>query len=193
MGSWRVGHDWATSLSRAGEGSGSPLQCSCLENPRDGRAWWAAVYGVSQSQTRLKRLSSRGSSRVITKKKLIADAQKLKMIQSMCANAIAQLYLTVCNPMDCSLPGSSVYEIFQARILKWQVATPIPGDLPNPGIKPAVLALPAMASRFFTTVLPGKPSSKCTTTNSKRRKQNNLGKKKSQNNEPNGKSSSFAT
>ena len=41
-----------------GEGNGNPLQCSCLENPRDGRAWWAAVYGVSQSQTRLKRLSS---------------------------------------------------------------------------------------------------------------------------------------
>ena len=37
-----------------GEGNGNPLQCSCLENPRDGRAWWAAVYGVAQSQTRLK-------------------------------------------------------------------------------------------------------------------------------------------
>ena len=46
------------SLSCIGEGSGSPLQCSCLENPRDGRAWWAAVYGVAQSRTRLKRLSS---------------------------------------------------------------------------------------------------------------------------------------
>ena len=46
------------SLSRSGEGNGNPLQCSCLENPRDGRAWWAAVYGVIQSQTRLKRLSS---------------------------------------------------------------------------------------------------------------------------------------
>ena len=46
------------SLSRIGEGNGSPLQCSCLENPRDGGAWWAAVYGVAQSRTRLKRLSS---------------------------------------------------------------------------------------------------------------------------------------
>ena len=46
------------SLSRIGEGNGNPLQCSCLENPRDGGAWWAAVYGVAQSQTRLKRLSS---------------------------------------------------------------------------------------------------------------------------------------
>ena len=46
------------SLSCLGEGNGKPLQCSCLENPRDGGAWWAAVYGVAQSRTRLKRLSS---------------------------------------------------------------------------------------------------------------------------------------
>ena len=46
------------SLSRIGEGNGNPLQCSCLENPRDGGAWSAAVYGVAQSRTRLKRLSS---------------------------------------------------------------------------------------------------------------------------------------
>ena len=57
-GSLRVGHDWATSLSRIGEGNGNPLQCSCLENPRDGGAWWAAIYGVAQSRTRLKWLSS---------------------------------------------------------------------------------------------------------------------------------------
>ena len=44
-----------------GEGNGNPLQCSCLENPRDGGAWWAAVYGVAQSRTRLKRLSSSSS------------------------------------------------------------------------------------------------------------------------------------
>ena len=49
------------SLSCAGEGNGNPLQCSCLENPRDGGAWWAAVYGVSWSQTQLKRLSSSSS------------------------------------------------------------------------------------------------------------------------------------
>ena len=46
------------SLSCIGEGHGNPLQCSCLENPRDGGAWWAAVYGVTQSRTRLKWLSS---------------------------------------------------------------------------------------------------------------------------------------
>ena len=50
------------SLWCIGEGNGNPLQCSCLENPRDGGAWWASVYGVTQSQTRLKRLSSSSSS-----------------------------------------------------------------------------------------------------------------------------------
>ena len=49
------------SLSCIGEGNGNPLECSCLENPRDRGAWWAAVYGVAQSQTRLKRRSSSSS------------------------------------------------------------------------------------------------------------------------------------
>ena len=49
------------SLSCIGEGNDNPLQYSCLENPKDGGAWWAAVYGVAQSQTRLKRLSSSGA------------------------------------------------------------------------------------------------------------------------------------
>ena len=49
------------SFSCIGEGNGSPLQCSCLENPRDRGAWWAAIYGVTQSRTRLKRFSSSSS------------------------------------------------------------------------------------------------------------------------------------
>ena len=62
MGSLRVRHNWATSLSlftfTHWKRKWHPTQCSCLENPRDGGAWWAAVYGVAQSQTWLKRLSS---------------------------------------------------------------------------------------------------------------------------------------
>ena len=62
MGSRRVGHDWATSLSlfpfMHWRRKWQPLQCSCLENPSDEGAWWAAVYGVAQSRTQLKRLSS---------------------------------------------------------------------------------------------------------------------------------------
>ena len=50
------------SLSCIGEGNGNPLQCSCLENPRDGEAWWAAICGVAQRRTQLKRLSSSSSS-----------------------------------------------------------------------------------------------------------------------------------
>ena len=65
MGSLRVGHNWITSLSLflscIGEGNGNPLQCSCLENPRDGGVWWAAIYGVAQSRPRLKRLSKSSS------------------------------------------------------------------------------------------------------------------------------------
>ena len=62
------------SLSRKGEGNGNPLQCSCLENPRDRRAWWAAVYGVAQSRTRLKRLSS-SSSRALLRPSLSSEGR----------------------------------------------------------------------------------------------------------------------
>ena len=77
MGSLRVGHDWATSLSLSlftftfhfhfslsyiGERNGNPLLCSCLEDPKDGGAWWAAIYGVAQSRAWLKWLSSSSSS-----------------------------------------------------------------------------------------------------------------------------------
>ena len=65
MGSLRVGHDWATSLSlftfMHWRGKCNSLQCSCLENPRDGGAWWAAIYGVAQSWIQLKQLSSSSS------------------------------------------------------------------------------------------------------------------------------------
>ena len=53
---------------------------------------------------------------------------------------VAQLYTTLCNPMDCSLPGSTIRGIFQARILEW-VAIPSPGDLPDPGTEPGSPAL----------------------------------------------------
>ena len=67
IGLLRVGHDWATSILlftftfhfHAMEKEMATLQCSCLENPRDSRAWWAAVYGVAQSRTRLKWLSKK--------------------------------------------------------------------------------------------------------------------------------------
>jgi len=66
------------SLSCIGEGNGNPLQCSCLENPRDGGAWWAAIYGVAQSRTRLKQLSS--SSKQQTNDRCKARTQDLSPI-----------------------------------------------------------------------------------------------------------------
>ena len=70
MGSQRVRTEqlhFHLSLSCIGEGNGNPLQCSCLENPRDRGAWWAATSGVAQSRTRLKRLSSSIVSFVVQK------------------------------------------------------------------------------------------------------------------------------
>ena len=64
---------------------------------------------------------------------------------------------TLCNPLDCSPPGSSVHGIFWARILEWVAISSSPGDLPDPGIVPTPLAPPALAG-FFTTAPPGKPT-----------------------------------
>ena len=66
----------------------------------------------------------------------------------------AQWCLTLCDPMDCSPPGSSVRGIFQAGILEW-VAIPPLGDVPDPEVEPASLASRVLAGRFFTTAPPG--------------------------------------
>ena len=63
---------------------------------------------------------------------------------------------TLCDPVDCSPPGSSIHGILQARILQWVAILP-PRDLPDPGVKPAPLVSPAQAGRFFTTAQAGKP------------------------------------
>ena len=63
---------------------------------------------------------------------------------------LLQSLLTLCNPVDCGPPGSSVCGILQARILEW-VACPPPGDLPDVGINPISFTSPALAGRFFTT------------------------------------------
>ena len=71
---------------------------------------------------------------------------------SMCAQSCP----TLCDPMDCSPPGSSVLVIFQAIVLEW-VAISSSGDLPYPGIEPKSLASPALVGSFFTTAPPGEP------------------------------------
>ena len=60
---------------------------------------------------------------------------------------VAQLCLTLCDPMGCSPPGSSVHGVLQAKMLE-QVAIPPPGDLPNPGIEPISYVSPALAGKF---------------------------------------------
>ena len=75
------------SLLCIGEGNGNPLQCSCLENPRDRGAWWASVYGVAQSRTRLKWLSSSSMHR----KRATLVAQRLKHLPGMQESRVRSL------------------------------------------------------------------------------------------------------
>ena len=75
-----------------------------------------------------------------------------------CCCSVAKSYPALCNPMVCSLPGSSVHGISQARILDWVVIS-FSRDIPNPGIKPTS---PSLACGFFTTEPPGKPNIKHT-------------------------------
>ena len=91
------------SLSCIGEGNGNPLQCSCLENPRDGGAWWAAVYGVAQSQTWLKRLSSSSSS----------SSSRINQDTTCLENALAMH----------SKRLKSIHIAWHSNPLSWQMAT----------------------------------------------------------------------
>ena len=129
-----------------GEGNGN--QCSCLENPRDRGDWWAAVYGVAQSWTQLKRLSSSSSSSLIsfqskghsrvfshtTVEKYQFLGTQLSLVQlshhymtagktiALTAAAAAKSFQscpTLCDPTDGSPPGSPIPEILQARPLEW--------------------------------------------------------------------------
>ena len=74
------------SLSCIGEGNGNPLQCSCLENLRDEGAWWAAVYGVAQSRTQLKRLSS--SSSIVFVKLCYANIKFFTFNKTFCNESL---------------------------------------------------------------------------------------------------------
>ena len=148
------------SLSCIGEGNGDPLQCSCLENPRDGGAWWAAVYGVAQSRTRLKRLSSSSilchclralflytclpTSYSVSKVLLSEITLIYFTLQCVCAQLLSGVWLfgnpwtVACQVLSRELP----------RQEHWSgLPFPTPGDLPDLGIEPES---PALAGRFFT-------------------------------------------
>ena len=102
------------SLSCIGEGNGNPLQCSCLENPRDGGAWWAAVYGVTQSQTWLKWLSS--SSRFVT-----AFLPRNRCLLISWLQSLSAVILEPKKFGDYSCPNSRDV-ILAERIQKWNYA-----------------------------------------------------------------------
>ena len=95
--------DFHFSLSCIGEGNGNPLQCSCLENPRDGGAWLAAIYGVTQSRKRLNQLSSSSSSRPSCQ-----EMQPVTPVQQMPLLLQHQSYgslMSVEGPASSQLPG----------------------------------------------------------------------------------------
>ena len=136
----RFGHDWVTSLSLSlsyiGERNGNPLQWSCLENPRNGGAWWAAVYGVAQSQAQLKWLSSSSMSISLEEAELFQIMDSLSFTQdkqvrvltiiliwsminenriikgakvSVQLSPVPQLRPTLFDPTDCSMLGLPVH------------------------------------------------------------------------------------
>ena len=145
MGSLRVGHDWVTSLSlsRIGERNGNPLQCSCLENPRDRGAWWAAVYGATQSWTRLKWLSSRLSNSLSfafqNSFRTINRINHQLFLKKFWSLHHVQLFVTPWTVIR-QAPLSMEF----SRQEYWSgLPFPSPGDLPDPGIEPRSPALQA--------------------------------------------------
>ena len=95
-----------------GEGNSNPLQCSCLENPRDGGAWWATIYGVAQSRTRLKRLSSSSS----------VSSRRLAVSRTSSAGGTWEVLR---NPASQSTPQISQHRIciLFYKIPRWFVST----------------------------------------------------------------------
>ena len=133
-----------TSLSHPciGEGNGNPLQYSCLENPRDGRAGWAAVYGVAQSRTRLKRLSSTNTlSRMAKIGRPIKPSVGVRtgsIFLSVCVCSVAQSCPAVRDPWTVAHQAPLSMGFFRQEY--WSGLTfSSPGDIPHPGIKPESL------------------------------------------------------
>ena len=125
------------SRSCIGEGNGNPLQCSCLENPRDRGAWWAAVYGVTQTRTRLKWLSISSSILYIC------------MLRHFSHVWLFATQWTIA----CQVP---VHWILQKRVLEWTVMSSS-RDLTDPGIETVSLTSPTLAGGSLPLAPPGKP------------------------------------
>ena len=111
------------SLSCIREGNGNSLQCSCLENPRDGGAWWAAIYGVAQSRTRLKWFSSSSSSssRVMSSTNndsfVSSFSMWMHLISFSCLNAVARTSNTMLNRSDWEWASFVLFLILEEKLL----------------------------------------------------------------------------
>ena len=121
-------------LSCIGGGNGNPLQCSCLENPRDGEAWWATVYGVAQSQTWLKLISSSSSS-------------------SWCSERKRFSISVSCSVKSDSLRPHGLCMEFSRQEYWSGLPFLSSGDLPDPAMKPWS---PALQADSLLSELPGK-------------------------------------
>jgi len=109
------------SLSCIGEGNGNPLQCSCLENPRDGGAWWAAVYGVTQSWTRLKQLSSSSMDWSTPAHYFSLSSQSLLKPMSI-ESVMPSSHLILCHPLlllPPIFPSIRVFSSESALRIRW--------------------------------------------------------------------------
>ena len=113
------------SVSCIGEGNGNPLQCSCLENPRDGGVWWAAVHGITQSQTRLTRLSSSSSKDKVTKSLLTLRTHELQHSRLLCLPVSPSVCSDSCPLSEWGLTGlilqfKGLSKVFSSTIRKYQ-------------------------------------------------------------------------
>ena len=128
-----------------GEGNGNPLQCSCLENPRDRGAWWVAVYGVAQSRTRLKRLSSRGYQRGDESSKdrgflgFLGKYSVLLLSRSVVSNSVISWTVACQAPLSLGFSRQEYWSLLPFCS---------PEDLLNPGIEHRLLVLQADSLLF---------------------------------------------
>ena len=104
-----------------GEGNGNPLQCSCLENPRDGGAWWAAISGIEQSRTRLKQLSSSSSS--VLKSRDITLPTKVHIVKVM----VFPVVMYGCESLSCKEGWVPKNWCFQTVVLEKTLESPLDG------------------------------------------------------------------
>ena len=137
-------------LRSLGEGNGTPLQCSCLGNPMDGRAWWATVHGVAQSRTPPSDFTfTFQRPKMVGREEFYSESFRQHRFELLKAASCAQSCLTLCDPMDGARQAPLSME-FSRQEYRRGLSFPPPGDLSNPGIKLSSPGCPALTGRFLT-------------------------------------------